>query len=463
MPFLVLALLGSSCTGDGAEPATTAGGELGTSTTAAAEIAPSSSAASTTAVSTTAPPEAEASYNDIPVGFTEDGYPYLGDSDAPVSLVEFSDYLCPFCGRHATQTNPALIERYAASGQVSFVFRDFPLAELHPTAPSGHAAALCVTEQGAALFWAMHDELFAHQGEWASLSDNRAFLAGIAEEIGADLDAYQSCLDSGRTLSVVDERVAEGRQLGFSGTPGFQIVDNRTDEIFELVGAQPVETFVAAIDSVIAGEAPVTTDPPEEKPDLPFWAHEEGLAPDPERPGYNLAGDAWRGDPDAELVVIEISDFQCPFCQRHTLETQPALDEEYIDTGQVMWVFKHLPLQSHPQALAAATAAECAGDQEAFWEMHDLLFARVDDWAVGEPDAVLVDLAGELGLDEAVFTSCVQSRVALERVVEDIYDTSGIFGSTPTFVVLYDGWASVVDGAQPFEQFVAAFDELREG
>jgi protein-disulfide isomerase len=461
-PWLVLALLGSSCAADEAGPSTTAAAQMASSTTAVDEIATSSTAAPTTAVSTTAPAEVEASYQGFPVGFTDDGYPYLGDPDAPVSLVEFSDYLCPFCGRHATQTNPLLIERYAASGQVRFVFRDFPLAELHPTAPSGHAAALCITEQGAALFWAMHDELFAHQGEWASLSDNRGFLAAIAEEIGADLDAYQSCLDSGRTLSVVDERVVEGRQLGFSGTPGFQIVDNRTDEVFELVGAQPVETFVAALESVIAGDAPVTTDPPEEKPDLPFWAHEEGLAPDPDRPGYNLAGDAYRGNPDAELVVIEISDFQCPFCQRHTVETQPALDDQYVDTGEVMWVFKHLPLQIHPQALAAATAAECAGDQEAFWGMHDLLFGRVDDWAVEPPDAALIDLAGELGLEEDRFTSCIQSRTALERVVEDIYDTSGIFGSTPTFVVLFDGWATVIDGARPFEEFVAAFDELRE-
>ena len=94
--------------------------------------------------------------------------------------------------------------------------------------------------------------------------------------------------------------------------------------------------------------------------------------------------------------------------------------------------------------------------------MHDLLFERVDDWAVEPPDTVLIDLAGELGLDEGAFASCVGSRAALERVVDDLYDTSGIFGSTPTFVVLFDGWASVIDGARPFEDFVAAFDELRE-
>jgi protein-disulfide isomerase len=127
-----------------------------------------------------------------------------------------------------------------------------------------------------------------------------------------------------------------------------------------------------------------------------------------------------------------------------------------------MWVFKHLPLQSHPQALAAATAAECAGDQQAFWEMHDLLFERVDEWAVDQSDAALTDLAGELGLDESAFSSCLGNRAALERVVEDLFDITGIFSSTPTFVVLFDGRASVIDGALPFEDFEAAFDERLE-
>ena len=455
----MLALAGSACGSDETVTSTTAAPTTTVLDCVAAGTC-SDVSDNTQATGTTAPAEAVGTYNGLPVGFTDDGYPYLGDPEAPVSLVEFSDYLCPFCSRHATQTNPQLIEQYAASGQVRFVFWDYPLADLHPTAPSGHAAALCIAEQGAALFWAMHDELFAGQSQWASLSDNSDYLAGVAEQIGADLDAYQACLDSGRTVSVVDQRVAQARQLGFSGTPGFHIVDNRTDEIVEVVGAQPVDTFVAAIDAVIAGETPVTTDPPDDKPDLPFWATADGLAPDPDRPGYNLAGDAYRGNPEADLVVIEISDFQCPFCQRHALETQPLVDDQYVDSGRVMWVFKHLPLPFHPQALAAATAAECAGDQQTFWEMHALLFERVDDWAVEPPDAVLVDLAGELGIDEGVFASCVGSRTALERVVEDLYDTSEVFGSTPTFVVLFDGWASVIDGAQPFEEFAAAFEEL---
>ena len=400
-------------------------------------------------------------YDGLEVGFNDDGFAYLGDPDAPITLVEFSDYLCPFCGRHFAQTTPQLIDRYIRTGEVNLVFRDFPLAELHPTAPSGHAAALCVSEQGAALFWAYHDALFARQAAWSSVPDNRDFLAAVAGEIGADLDAYQACVDSGRTVPIVDQRIAEGRAAGFSGTPSFNVVDNRTDDVYDIVGAQSLETFVSVLDAAIAGEVPVVADEaPPETPDLPFWASTDGLVPDPDRPGYTLAGDAYLGNSDASLVVVEISDFQCPFCRRHATEVQPLLEERYVDTGQAMWVFKHLPLQIHPQAPVAAAAADCAGEQGAFWPMRDKLFESVEEWSVDPPDEALTGLAGDIGLNEAAFASCLGSRAALEGVLDDLYDLTGIFNTTPTFVVLFDGQASVIEGAQTLEQFVAAFDAL---
>ena len=82
---------------------------------------------------------AQATYQGTPVGFTDEGYPYRGDPDAPVTLTEYSDYLCPFCARHFGQTVPTLIERYVQTGQVQYVFRDMPLVSLHPTAPKDPA------------------------------------------------------------------------------------------------------------------------------------------------------------------------------------------------------------------------------------------------------------------------------------------------------------------------------------
>ena len=121
----------------------------------------------------------------IPVGFTPDGYPYRGATDAPVTLVEYSDYLCPFCARHTTQTVPSLMDQYIRTGKVQWVFRDDPIASLHPTSAQGHRAALCVAEQGAALFWKMHDQLFATQSQWNQLPDPGAYLTQVAQTIGA--------------------------------------------------------------------------------------------------------------------------------------------------------------------------------------------------------------------------------------------------------------------------------------
>ena len=296
-------------------------------------------------------------------------------------------------------------------------------------------------------------------GTSPSVAEPGSYLESVAGELGADLDAYRTCIDSGRTAEAVERSVAEVRSLGFSATPSFQIVDNRTGETYPIVGAQPIEVFTSTLDAVIAGRPPPTTAPPP-PPQLPFWLSEEGLAPNPDRPGYTLGGDPYKGDPDAVLVVVEVSDFQCPFCQRHTLETQPTLDEAYVAGGRILWVFKHLPLPMHPQAVDAAVASECAGDQESFWPMHDLLFDSVDRWAIDTPESALTELATELGLDVEAFTACLDSRSALERVLADSDDLSGVIGSTPTFIIVREGRASVIEGAQPLEDFVTFFDQV---
>jgi protein-disulfide isomerase len=403
-------------------------------------------------------------YQGIPVGFTEEGYPYLGDPDAPITLEEYSDFPCPFCERHFIQTLPTLLDKYVSSGQVKYVFRDMPLVSLHPTAPVGHIAARCVAEQGAAYFWAMHDALFARQNEWRQLPDPSGFLASVAEGIGVDMAAYQACLAAGGKDSQVEESVAAGAALGFNATPSFQFIQNDSGQTYTLVGAYPVDTFVQWLDALVAGEAPPQDQGQEEAepPELPFWANADGLTPDPERPGFTMAGDQYKGDPDAKLVVVEFSDFQCPACQRHTLETQPILDETFVDTGEIMWVFKHFPLKEHPQALAAAAAAECAANQEMFWEMHHLLYETQDQWAVEDPDVELIKLAEQLDLDVGLFTACLSSREPLERVLSDVFDGQGLVRSTPTFIGIYAGTGGVLRGARESDEFVTVLQGMLE-
>ncbi|MGW8225489.1 MAG: thioredoxin domain-containing protein [Anaerolineales bacterium] len=409
------------------------------------------------------PGQAQGDYADLPVGFTEEGFPYRGDPGAPVVLEEFSDYLCPFCGRHYNETLPTLLENYVAEGQVQYVFRDMPLVSLHPNAPIGHRAAICAGQQSANLYWQLHDALFASQDQWASVPEPATYVTALAEDAGVEMDAFEACMADPQIETQINEGVAAGQALGFTGTPSFRFTSSESGESFTMIGAYPLATFTQWIDAMLAGEAPPQEEQAETAPpELPFWANAEGLAPDPDRPGYTLAGDEYKGNPEASVVVVEFSDFQCPACQQHSLTVQPTVDQELVDTGEILWVYKHLPLEMHPQALVASVAAECAADQGKFWEMHDLLFESVDQWGVDDPEPELTALAGELDLDQNQFATCLDSREPVERVVSDIYASLGAISSTPSFVVLVDGQGSILNGSRPAEEFVTLLQGVIE-
>jgi len=410
--------------------------------------------------------EPEGEFKGIPVGFTAEGFPYRGSPDAPVVLYEYSDFQCPFCSRYFVQTEPAINESYVREGHLRVVFRDFPLAQLHPNAPAAHVAALCVADQGAVLYWEMHGSLFQTQAEWTQLSDAPAYFAELAQEVGVEMDAYQACVDSGQKEEAVALSVAEANALGFSGTPSFNFVREATNDAFTLVGAQPFDQFAAILDALIAGDTPQAAQPESGDSgdagdgEIPFWATTEGLAPDPDRAGYTMAGDEYRGNPDASVVVVEFSDFQCPFCRKHVQETQPALDEQFVDTDQIFWVFKHFPLSIHPQAPAAGHAAECAGDQGQFWAMHELLFEETEAWSISDPTAIFVELAAELDLDADLFDACLNDASVAQRVEDDMSEGGAFVRGTPTFIVLYNGQGSIIPGALPLERFTEILQQV---
>jgi protein-disulfide isomerase len=399
-------------------------------------------------------------YQGTPVGFTADGHPFRGKPDAPLTLIEYTDYLCPFCERYFSQTLPALLEKYVRTGHVKFVVHDFPLASLHPTAPRGATATLCVAEQGATRFWQMHDALFQAQQQWSRLPDPTAFLAAAARKVGADMPAYEQCMASGRSDARVQQRAAAAQALGFDATPTFQFVQQASGKTYTLAGAQPVDVFVRWIDALLAGKEPPEAKQPD-KPELPFWAKREGLAPDPKRPGFTVAGDPYKGKPSARLVVVEFADFECPSCRRHALETQPSLDKRFVETGEVMWVVKHFPLRIHPRAPVAAAAAVCAGDQGKFWEMHHELFERVEQWSTrSDPDAALLQLAADIKLDGALFATCLASRQPLEHVLRGLYDGQSVgVRNSPTFILLQSDTARALVGARSAEQFASVLKQ----
>lgn len=167
-----------------------------------------------------------------------------GDPDAPVTIIEFSDYQCPFCKQFADTTLPE-IERYIENGQVRLVFVDFPL-QIHPQAPAAARAARCAADQGQSeAYWNMHDVLFASQRDWSGVQEPYQIFSSLATEIGLDGEELLACLESGRFEDEVNAGLREGIRLQVSGTPTFFINGTR------LVGAQPFEAFQPLIEEQI--------------------------------------------------------------------------------------------------------------------------------------------------------------------------------------------------------------------
>jgi len=180
----------------------------------------------------------------------------------------------------------------------------------------------------------------------------------------------------------------------------------------------------------------------------------------PEAP-VSLAGATLRGDHTAPVVLIEYSDYLCPFCLRFEEDVLPALQQRYIETGRVQLAFKHHPIERiHPGATRAAEAAICAARQDQFLPMHAALFRE----PAGLDDARLVRLAGELGLDSDAFSQCLASDAA-EQVQRDVEEAQALgLSGTPAFLIgrrMTDGTVqvtAVVNGARPAAEFEAAID-----
>lgn len=176
--------------------------------------------------------------------------PVKGNADAPVTLVEYSDYQCPFCARVYRDVLPALQEEYIDTGKLKFVMREYPLANLHKDATNAAIAAQCAGDQNK--YWEMHDVLYENQKELGV--DN---LKAFAADIGLDTDTFNACLDGKETERRVRSDMASGAKLGVRGTPGFflGLTDpsdpDKVDLTVFIRGAQSVDQFRASIDDLL--------------------------------------------------------------------------------------------------------------------------------------------------------------------------------------------------------------------
>lgn len=385
-----------------------------------------------------------------------DGLPSIGDADALVTIVAFTDYQCPYCSR-AEATLAQLRQSYGRD--VRLVVAEAPLP-MHERARPAALAALAAAEQGA--FEPMRARLFA-----GPLDD--AAIARAAGELGLDVNLFEVDRTTVAVAALARSQ-ALAEHLGVHGTPCFFINGRR------IVGAQDTAQFRAIIDErleaarslvasgvrsrdvyaqTIAGGADRVEEPAGDQG--PGCKGDGECKPgDDDAPAFGdkiedvpTEGASARGPVRASITIVEFADYQCPFCARAE-GTVHALEQAH--PGEVRLVFKNLPLPFHDHARLMARAAIAAEAQGRFWEMHDRLFALA-----GPVDrAVLEGVARELGLDVARFDRDLDDRSVEARVAADEADAKalGVKG-TPTFFV--DGHRVV--GAQPvatFEKAIAA-------
>ena len=360
-----------------------------------------------------------------PVKLNTKGAPSWGPANAKITIVEFSDFQCPFCTRGA-RTIEQLKKQYA--GKLRVVFKHQPLS-FHKQAHIAAQASMAANEQGK--FWQYHDKLFQN-----SRRINKANLIKWAAELKLDVAKFKAALDSGKYKKYVDNDQREANGVGANGTPTFFINGNK------LVGAQPISRFKSMIDALLAGKK------------IPSAAPRRPRRPAPSGPvKINTKGSPSWGPANAKVTIVEFSDFQCPFCTRGA-RTIEQLKKQYA--GKLRVVFKHQPLSFHRQAHIAAQASMAANAQGKFWEYHDILFKN----SRSINKANLIKWAGQLKLDVAKFKAALDKGTYKAFVDKDQREANSVGANgTPTFFI--NGIKLV--GAQPIFRFKSMIDAALSG
>lgn len=395
-------------------------------------------------------PDPKAVYK-VPVGKS----PQKGSSDALVTIVEFSEFQCPFCKR-VGPTIKQITDTYGKD--VRIVFKQNPLP-FHNNATPASELALEANEQGK--FWEMHDKLFENQQAL-----ERDKLEGYAKELGLNMGKVKAALDSGKHKPAIEADQGLARGLGASGTPSF-FINGRS-----LRGAQPFDAFKAVIDEELAKAKDMVAKGTaksalyekiiENGATAPKFIEGAGgdapaaAAPDANKI-YQIAAASRapaKGKKGAKVVIQEFSDFQCPFCSRVN-PTMKQVMEEYGDKVQVVW--RHFPLPFHDKAFKAAEAAnevfEQGGDEK-FWKFHDILF---ENQRALEPENLIKYAEQVGGINTAKLKAALDTdkHKAAVQADMDAVNKAGARIGTPSFFIN----GKLLQGAQPFPAFKTAIDE----
>ncbi|MEO7729535.1 MAG: thioredoxin domain-containing protein [Kofleriaceae bacterium] len=344
--------------------------------------------------------------------------PASGPSDAPVTIVAWSDYQCGYCNR-VQSTLDHLARLYP--GQLRWVHRTMPLDDENTMVSE---AALAADAQGR--FLPMNDRLYALGGRV-----DRPTVELLARELGLDLVRFRADLDSHAFRPAIDADMADARLLGVSGTPTF-FINGRA-----LFGNQPLPVFVEVVDQELARAAAqhagydalvASGKPTADAPSTTTNAHHPLEPTTTYRIGLGLPGHQ-SGPDNALLTLVVWSDFQCPYCAKQA----PVLAElraRYKD--EIRIVYRHLAMGFHRDAALAAEAAVAAAEQGKFWAFHDQVFANFGHLTRAD----LEGYAQAIGLDLPVFRAALDQRRYRDAIVAEgaAGEALGVDG-TPTMFI----------------------------
>jgi protein-disulfide isomerase len=379
----------------------------------------------------------------VPVGKS----PVLGNPNALVTIIEFSDFQCPFCSR-VEPTLKAIRDKYG--DKVRFVWKHEPLP-FHPAAePAAEASLEVQAEKGDKGFWEAHDKLFAGQPTLMNGKDpNLDAIAKIGADAGGNADKVRKAMDNHTYKKIIDADQDLSEDFQASGTPHFFVNGRR------LVGAQPEEKFDAIIDEEIPKAQALIAKGTKPSEVYETLTKDGKGPPEPEKkdlPKSMPTNDPAKGNMSAKVVIHEWSDFQCPFCGR----VEPTVAQVMKDYGdKVKFVWHDMPLPMHPDAPLASQAAREAYAQKgptAFWAMHDKMFANQQKIKREDLDGY----AGELKLNMDKWKAALDGSTHTAEIEADkkAGNDDGISG-TPAFIVAPVNASSgyFVNGAQSYSKF----------
>lgn len=365
--------------------------------------------------------------------------PWLGAERPAVTIVAFIDYQCPYSKRLV----PTLYELAGLyPDDLRVVIKHNPLP-MHGNARFAATAAIAALQQGR--FWVMNDALFEGQADLG-----RDAVLGYAAHLGFDLPRFKASLDDAAVAQRVDADAAQAERLGVRGTP-HMFINGRP-----LSGSRPLDELRTQVQGEIEAAARLLhAGVPRAHLYATFMhAAKEGAAPSPTRPAAPqgahdvrrevvTTGLPKKGAEDPKVVIVECSDFDCPFCSR----VQPTLEQLLANhPGDVALFYRHLPLRFHVGAEPAARAAVAAQAQGKFWKMHDLLFERQGE----RSEADLERLARKAGVNVKKWRKAFRSPETAARVQaeSEACSADGV-GGTPGFLIN----GRLLSGAQPLEAF----------